>query len=154
DRERLARMHGLKAAGNGRKLRDGSDQLVERDAAGMRGGEGCEQVEDVDFAGQVRVDRAGAERRFECERGPGWGKSKAARTKVCGCVGTNGVSESLGACATGGGSERACAIVMRVEHSDARRGVASAIEEKLLGGVVVFHRAVEIEVVAREIGED
>ncbi len=43
---------------------------------------------------------------------------------------------------------------MRIEDSDARRGIDGAVEEKSLGGEVFLHRLVVVEVVAREIGED
>ena len=43
---------------------------------------------------------------------------------------------------------------MRVEHGDARGGIHGAVEEKAFGGEVLFHRAVVVEMVAREVGED
>ena len=46
------------------------------------------------------------------------------------------------------------ALIVRVEDSDARSGIDGAIEEKPLGGEVLLHRLVIVEVVAREIGED
>ncbi len=46
------------------------------------------------------------------------------------------------------------ARIVRIDYSDARRRIDRAIEEQALGGEIVFHRLVVIEVVAGEVGED
>ena len=43
---------------------------------------------------------------------------------------------------------------MRVEDRDARRRIHGAVEEQTLGGEVLLHRPVVVEMIAREIGED
>ena len=56
DGEGLAGIDGLKAAGNGIESWDGGDEFVERNAARVGRSEGGEQIEDVDFAGEARID--------------------------------------------------------------------------------------------------
>ncbi len=65
----LARIDGLKAAGDGCETRDGFDEMIEGNAAGMRGGERGEQVEDVDLAGEARCDLGRAGGSFELNNG-------------------------------------------------------------------------------------
>ena len=45
-------------------------------------------------------------------------------------------------------------LVVAIEHGERRRRRAGAFEQLLLGREVGFHRAVKIQVIAREIGED
>ncbi len=44
--------------------------------------------------------------------------------------------------------------VVAVEHGEARRRTAGALEQALLGGEIRFHGAVKIQVVAGQVGED
>ncbi len=44
--------------------------------------------------------------------------------------------------------------IVRVDDRDARSGIDRAVEEQALGGEVVLHRLVIVEVVAGEVGED
>ena len=44
--------------------------------------------------------------------------------------------------------------IVRIDHGDARRRVDRAVEEQSLGGEVVLHGLVIVEMVAREVGED
>ena len=53
-----------------------------------------------------------------------------------------------------GGGEFFSARIVRIDHRDARRRIHRSIEEQALGGEIVFHRLVVIEMVAREVGED
>jgi hypothetical protein len=46
------------------------------------------------------------------------------------------------------------ARVVRVEHGHARRRIDRAVEEQALGGKILLHRLVIVEMVAREVGED
>ena len=44
--------------------------------------------------------------------------------------------------------------VVRVDDGDARRRIDGAVEEQALGGEVVLHGLVIVEMVAGEVGED
>jgi hypothetical protein len=52
------------------------------------------------------------------------------------------------------GGELLCALIVGVEHGDARSRIDGAVEEQALGGEVFFHRLVIVEMVAGEVGED
>ena len=54
----------------------------------------------------------------------------------------------------GGGREFCRAGIVRVDDGDARRRIDRAVEEQALGGEIILHRLVVVEVVAGEIGED
>ncbi len=76
--EGLAGVDGLEAAGNGLERGNGGDEMRERNAARVGGGEGGEQVEDVDFAGETRGDAGRAGGSFELDGGAG-GRERVAR---------------------------------------------------------------------------
>ena len=66
----------------------------------------------------------------------------------------NSVGANLRAgCACGRGQRFASRIV-RVDDGDARSGIDRAVEEQALGGEVLLHGLVIVEVVAGEVGED
>src|SRR5579862_7631907 len=44
--------------------------------------------------------------------------------------------------------------VTGIEHGNTRGGVSCSVKEEALGGEVLFHRLVIVEVVACEVGED
>ena len=67
DGEGLACIDGLKAAGHGLEMRDGGDEFVEGYAASVGGGKGGEEVQYVDFAGEMRGDAGGPSGGFEMD---------------------------------------------------------------------------------------
>ena len=46
------------------------------------------------------------------------------------------------------------ALIVRIDDGDARSGIHGAVEEQALGGEILLHRLVIVEVVAGEVGED
>jgi len=69
DRERLTCIDGLKAAGDWFKEWREADEAAEFNSSGVGRGEGGEQVEDVDFAGEARDDLGFSGRGFQTEVG-------------------------------------------------------------------------------------
>ena len=86
---------------------------------------------DGGAGGRERVARRRASRPLRCRR---CGSSAPARR----------------AAAASAGAVR----IVGVEDGDARRRIEGAVEEKPLGGEVLLHRLVVVEVVAGEVGED
>ena len=113
--------------------------------------ERSQQVENVHLAGQTRDHLRRARRSFEVEH-------RAAGSERIACGAPVALADSIGA-NLGSGLARGCsqffgARVVRVDHGNARRRIDRAVKEQPLGGEVLFHRLVIVEVVASEIGED
>ena len=71
--EGLAGVDGLEAAGDRGEAWNRSYELIERNAARVGGSEGGEQVEDVDFTGEMRGDCARSRLAFQA----GWLRRRA-----------------------------------------------------------------------------
>ena len=151
DGERLAGIDGLEAAGNGPEHGNGGDEMRKRDAARVRGGEGREQIEDVHFAGETRADAGRSGRSFELDGGAGRCEPVARGAPI---ALADAVSANFRAGFARGCGKLFRVRIVRVEDGDARRRIDCAVEEQALGGEVVLHGLVVVEVVAREVGED
>ena len=90
---------------------------------------GCFQIED----------RAGGSERVACGTPVAFSDSVGADLRA-GCLRRGG--ELLGA------------FVVRVDDGDARGGIDGAVEEQALGGEILLHGLVVVEMVAGEVGED
>src|SRR3954470_24980226 len=141
DRERLALVDGLEAAGDLGGVREGVGDRGVGDPQGADGGDGAQDVEDVEAAGQRRAE-GGA---VQGERGAGRvalrrGGSELGVGRVE--ADRDGVLQLA--------REPAAVGVVDVDHGGLRAGR----EQAALGGEVVLHRRVEVEVVLREVRED
>ena len=150
-REGLAGIDGLKAAGNGLEAGNEFDQIGKRHATRMGRGEGGQQVENVHLAGETRDDFGRAGRGFEFEHRAGGRERMGGGAPV---ALANSVGPDLSAGLRCRVSQFGSARVMRVDHGNARSRIDRAVKEQSLGGKVLLHRLVVIEVVAGEIGED
>ncbi len=109
------------------------------------------KVENVDFAGKARGELRGAGGGFEVDGGAGGRERVAGGAPV---AVADSIGADFGAGVARGGGQFFGARIVRVDDGDARSGIDRAVEEQALGGEVVFHRLVVVEVVAREVGED
>ena len=143
ERERLALVDGLEAAGHGIDPGQRRDDRLVRDAERARGGHGAEHVVDVEAPRQRRaqLEAARAERRAGevagDRRRPQVGVGRVDRDRDD----RRAVELACEAGAVG---------VVDVDDRHRRAG----FEQAPLRRVVVVHRRVEVEVVLREVRED
>ena len=140
-----------KRPGTGLSVGDGGDEIGEGNAARMGRSEGREQVENVDFAGEARDDLGRACGGFEMEDRAGGSERVTGGAPVA-------FADAVGAdfCAgfARGGGEFIGVVVVGVDYCDARCWIDRAVEEQALGGEVLLHGLVIVEMVAGEIGEN
>src|SRR3954454_17588914 len=141
DRERLALVDGLEAAGDLGGVREGVGDRVVGDAQGPDGGDGAQDVEDVEAARERRaaggaVEREGRAGRVALDR-------RRPEPRVGGVdADRDGVVQVA--------REPPAVGVVDVDHGGLRAG----LEQAALGREVVLHRRMEVEVVLREVRED
>src|SRR3954447_25753918 len=140
DRERLALVHGLEAAGDFGGVREGVGDRVVVDAQRADRGDGAQDVEDVEAAGERRAERCPVQRERRAGRVALDGRRPELRVGGVDADG-DGVLQVL----------RKPPAVGVVEVDDG--GLRARLEQAALGGEVVLHRRMEVEVVLREVRE-
>ena len=138
DGERLIGLDGLEAPGRRGDRRRAGDDRVGREVDEQRQRDRAQQVLDVEAPAQRALDRERPARRLDLELHPGRAELDVASPHVGGHV--DAVAQL--------GGQRAARGVVGVD-----RARAAAVEELGLGLEVRLHRAVEVEVVLREVRE-
>src|SRR4029077_8068418 len=148
DHKGLAQVDALKASGHGSQRRnarfDGFSPEIQRDACGY----GREQVVDIVATHEWRANFDLACRRIGDEI-----ESSQRERKFFGCnLGSR--SQPIGYGLLCDVAELLAIGVVNIDDAAARRSRAGTLKQASLGGEIILHGVVEIEMIARQIGEN
>src|SRR6185437_7393074 len=143
--------YDLEAAGNLAQRRSRTCDLFERQAASESGAHGREEVIDIHAAAQWRLNGDRSVGSDEVEAGVTHCEVQVGR-KVRRVRRIKSIAHQLNICRW---IEHLCGVgIILVDDGDPRRRSTDTRKDLRLRTRVGFHRAVEVEVVLREVGED
>ena len=141
----------FEASGHLRRFLHVGDGFTQIEAGAAHSGQSSERVVHIEIADERRANEKAAAFRVELELRPGHVVTDVVRTEVA------ADAETVFDDATGAGEafdQFATPKIVRIDHQRGTRRVSGDFEELHLGLEVLLHRAVVVEMVLREVGED